>query len=286
MPPPDGGNRGSLLFLGGRGDFYEKYLESLVEWNRAGWGVTAFDWRGQGGSGRLGHDSYTGHIGDFATWVADLAAFWREWKAATPAPHVLVAHSMGGHLSLRALAEQRIDPDALVVSAPMLGLYGQPLPYRMMHLAAKLMARLGDEARPAWKWSARPGELPVKRTGLLTHDPVRYADEPWWREARPELVMGPGSWRWVERAYASMAGLRRKGVLEAIETPVLLLGTGNDKLVAYDAIESAASRLPRAELVSFGAEAHHEILREEDNVRNRAMESIASFLDRVASKAG
>ena len=66
-------SRGSILFLPGRGDNYEKYLETLEEWHRAGWQVTAADWRGQAGSGRLGRDDVTDHIDDFLTWVDDLA---------------------------------------------------------------------------------------------------------------------------------------------------------------------------------------------------------------------
>ena len=274
--------RGSILFLPGRGDHYEKYLESLEEWHRAGWHVSAIDWRGQGGSGRLGIDPVTGHVEDFALWIGDLAGFWREWKDCSPAPHVLIGHSMGGHLALRAVAEQQVDPQALVLSAPMLGFTASAAPDGLMHLAARAMARLGNPARPAWKWSEKPGEMPVSREKLLTHDRDRYADETWWRETRPELVMGPGSWRWVERAYRSMRDLAAPGVLEKIKTPVLIVATENDRLVGWKAIEAAARRLPQGELLRFGAEARHEILREVDAVRNRAMSHIDAFLARVA----
>jgi lysophospholipase len=273
--------RGSILFLPGRGDAYEKYLETLGRWRQAGWRVTAADWRGQAGSGRLGADEVTGHIGDFTDWLADLAALWKAWKDVTPGPHVLAGHSMGGHLVLRALAERRFDPDAVMLSAPMLGFIG-PLPLAVMHGVARLMTRLGDPRRPAWKWSEKPGEVPAARIHLLTHDADRYADELWWREQRPALVLGPGSWGWVERAYASMRALFAPGVLEAVDTPVLILAAGYDKLVDIGAIERAAARLPKAELVRFGKESHHEILREIDPVRERAMAAIAEFLDRAA----
>ena len=46
--------RGSMLFMPGRGDIYEKYLETLHGFWNDGWNVTACDWRGQGGSGRMG----------------------------------------------------------------------------------------------------------------------------------------------------------------------------------------------------------------------------------------
>lgn len=94
--------------------------------------------------------------------------------------------------------------------------------------------------------------------------------------------MGPGSWRWVERGYASMREIFAPGALEAIKTPVLLVATTNDKLVGFKPIEEASQRLPRGELIKFGDEAHHEILREVDPVRDRAMAAIDDFLDRVA----
>ncbi len=266
----------------GRGDTYEKYLETLEEWHRAGWRVTAADWRGQAASGRLGNDAFTGHIDDFNTWIDDIAEFWEDWAADTPAPHILAGHSMGGHLVLRSLVDRRIEPDAAVLNAPMVGVAGPPLPLPALHAVAKVMNRVGDPKRQAWKWSEKPGELPIGRSNLLTHDKDRYDDEQWWRDHRPELVMGPASWRWVERAYESWRTLEKPGAIESVQTPVLILSTSNDKLVSHAAAVRAAERLPNGELVSFGKEARHEILREVDPVRNRAMQAIAEFLDRVA----
>lgn len=273
--------RGSLLFMPGRADAYEKYLETLDGWSRHGWRVTAMDWRGQAGSGRLGIDAVTGHIDDFAIWVQDLATFWGQWKEETPGPYVLAGHSMGGHLVLRAVAEGLVDPDALLLSAPMLGLNPDCVPNFLLHGLARLMVALGNPRRPAWKWSEKPGALPAERSALLTHDKLRYADEQWWRDARPELVMGPGSWGWIERALASIELLEKPGMLERVMLPVLILATRHDRLVSSGAIIRAARRISGAELMLFGAEAYHEILREEDAVRDRALAAIDEFLDRV-----
>jgi lysophospholipase len=282
-PAPEGAARGSLLFLPGRGDYYEKYLETFEHWRRQGWQVTSIDWRGQAGSGRLGTDAVTGHVSDFSVWIADLAAYWRDWAATNPGPRVLAGHSMGGHLALRAVAENAVTPDALVLSAPMLGFINL-LPARIMHAAARFIGGRGDLRRPAWKWSEKPGEVPKGRQLLLTHDNDRYADELWWRDHRPELVMGPGSWGWVERGYASSATLEARGVLEAITIPVFAVTTSNDKLVSPKAIERMMARIPKGEVLRFGKEAHHEILREVDAVRDRALAGIDAFLDRVAPR--
>lgn len=64
--------------------------------------------------------------------------------------------------------------------------------------------------------------------------------------------------------------------------PTIIVATTADKLVKFAAIEEAARRMPDCELVRFGDESAHEILREVDHVRDRAMAAIARFLDRAA----
>jgi lysophospholipase len=271
--------RGSLLFLGGRGDIIEKYLESFAHWRAAGWHIRAVDWRGQGGSGRLAADPLCGHADDFAPWIADLADFGGDWRATTPGPHVVIGHSMGGHLLLRGLAEGAIAPDAAILVAPMLGLHSGPLGPRVGGAIAALLARIGRPDRMAWKTNERPSLPGASRRRLLTHDAERYADELWWKETSPELALGPPSWAWVAAAYRSIAALDRPGALEGIATPVLLLGAERDGLVKAAAIRRAARRLPAAELLMFGPESAHEILRESDGVRDRALARIDAFLD-------
>lgn len=284
-PAPGALTRGSLLFMPGRGDFYEKYLETFEHWRSHGWHVSAADWRGQAGSGRLGADAVTGHVDDFAIWVADLAALWRDWARGRNGPLVLAGHSMGGHLVLRAVAERGLDPPpaALVLVAPMLDVIPERVPLALRRVVAEAHCRAGDPRRPAWRWSERPGEVPEFRQRLLTHDPDRYADELYWREVRPELAMGPGSWGWVRAALASIAALRRPGVLEDLVLPVHIVATRADRLVGPRAIARASARLPRAEAAWFGVEAAHEILRELDPVRERALAGIAAFLERVVA---
>ncbi|WP_033926500.1 alpha/beta fold hydrolase [Sphingomonas sp. 35-24ZXX] len=281
----DGAARGSILFMPGRGDIYEKYLETLAHWQALGWNVTSADWRGQGGSGRMTDHQYVGHIQDFAQWIEDIAGFWAEWAASHPGPHVMVGHSMGGHLVARAIQEQRIAPDAAVLSAPMLGLKGLGLPMSFGHMVTRVMRGLGNPERPAWKVSEKPASPLAIRQTLLTHDNDRYQDELAWWAQRPEVVMGPASWHWVERAYESNIRLNAPGQWEKVRVPMLLIGTSADQLVDNKATLAAAARIPGAELLAFGREARHEVLREVDPIRDRVLQTIDDFLARKASAA-
>jgi len=274
--------RGSILFQGGRGDIFEKYLEAFHHWHDEGWAITSFDWRGQGGSGRLTDDPHVGDIDRFGTYLADYGAFWREWVAATPGPHVAMGHSMGGHLVCRALAKVLAEPDAAVLIAPMMGLHA-PISAGFGERIAEIAMKLGNPKRRAWKSNEKPGTT-ESRLSLLTHDPDRYSDEPWWWDQKPEIQLGPPSWRWVVRAFESTRRLRASKRIKLVKAPVLVLVAEADKLVrAADAIKVAAL-LPDARLVRFGKESAHEILREVDPVRNRALGEIDIFLSARAQQ--
>jgi lysophospholipase len=220
-----------------------------------------------------------GHIEDFATWIDDLATFFAIWSATTPGPHVVMGHSMGGHLVLRALAEKRISPDKVVLVAPMLGFQTGILPFGIAHLAVRIMARLSNDLKPAWKHNEKPSPPNASRQAYLTHDLERYADELWWKDRDPALTLGPPSWQWLAAAYASIVRLNQPGAVEHIALPVLILCAEHDQLVSAKAVHTFAARLPDATLVVFGEESAHEILREADGPRNRALAAIEEFLE-------
>lgn len=278
--PANAARRGSILFQSGRGDMFEKYLELFAHWHARGWAVTAFDWRGQGGSARIGRHPLTGHVERFEDFLLDLEAFAGGWASEAALPQVVIGHSMGGHLVLRAMVERRLRPAAAVLVAPMLGLRS-PLGQAGGGWLAGLMARLGDADRPAW----RANETPLARAGrqeLLTFDDSRYGDEIWWQEAQPHLVTGPPSWRWLAEAFASTRALARDPRLAATDVPVLGLVADADRLVDPAIALRVLGRLPRVEIERFGADTRHELLREADPVRGRAIALIDAFLDRHA----
>ncbi|UZK66062.1 alpha/beta fold hydrolase [Sphingomonas sp. M1-B02] len=275
--------RGSILFQGGRGDIFEKYLESFAHWHARGWTITSFDWRGQGGSGRLTEARNCGHIETFDDYVRDLRAFHGEWIAGTPGPHVVMGHSMGGHLVLRAMVEGAIRPDAAVLVAPMLG-FRKGLFGPFAERAARLLGGMGDSSRPAWKGNEKPYTTET-RASLLTHDADRYADEIWWQTHGPEILTGPPSWRWVIEGFRSMRELAVNPRLKRMAVPLLMLVAKKDGLIDGAAALKLAPSLPDARIVTFGAESAHEILREVDSVRDRALGEIDLFLAARAQRS-
>ncbi|MGE7206555.1 alpha/beta fold hydrolase [Sphingomonas sp. NPDC019816] len=268
---------GRLLFQTGRADVVEKYLEIFAHLVARGWSVTAFDWRGQGGSGRLTSDPHVGHGTDFATLIEDLRAFWADWRREAAGPAVLLGHSMGGHLALRGVVEGAVAPDALILVAPMLGL---KLPLGPM-LGGGIVRCMAGTWATRGVWRAREGAGSHTRQRNLTHDADRYADEAHWYDRHPELALGPPSWGWVAAALRSIASLRGDPRLADVSVPTLMLLAEADRLVDPVAAARLGERIG-ARIVRFGPEAAHELLREADPVRLRALGAIDAFLNEVA----
>ena len=269
--------RGSLIFQSGRADFIEKYLEACDHWHGRGWSVEGFDWRGQGGSGRFVPGAEADDRWSFNPLIDDIIAYVDAWKARTPGPHVMVAHSMGAHVALRACAERGMTLDALVLVAPMLALNLGKVPQPLLRLAVTGAQRLGLGAHAAWRDNLQS----PKRQLRLTASRERYEDSQWWKRQVPGIGMGPPSWNWLGAAMAGSARIERPGVLEGVRTPVLMLAAGLDVLVDNRAMQRAARRIPNAQYRCWPG-ARHELLREADADRLPALAAIDEFLDRTA----
>lgn len=274
-PGAGAASAGSILFVGGRADFIEKYSEAYWSWRDCGYAVATFDWRGQGKSGRLGGDPHKGH-GDFDRWLDDLRAIVGWFERTLPPPHYFVAHSMGGHLMLRYLADGGRAFRRGVLLAPMLGI--GLVRSTLMRRLADLMSRFGLARRYAlFQRGYGDWQLSRRRQALLTGCDDRFADRHWWIEGDPELALGGVTYGWLAGAYRSIDALLAPGVIERIDLPLLLIAGELERLVDSAAIRAAAARLPRARLEII-AGGRHELLREVDPVRTELHAQIRAFL--------
>ena len=273
------GARGHVLFAGGKRDFIERHAETYHRLLAAGYGVTAIDWRDQDLSPRRS-------VSDerlFDEMEADFAAIFALTRKAARGPLILMGHSMGGHMMLRALArraEVRANTEKGVLFAPMLGIgrgRGAP-PAWLLSALARLQVRLGrGRAYPPGQMAYGPGFRSEVRRERLTGDRARFDEGFGWIEAEPGLSAGGATWGWLAAAARSMARLRAPGMLERIEVPLLMLvGTG-ERVVDPSSIARAAARMPHAhvEVVEGG---RHELQLESDSVQARFWPLVMDFL--------
>lgn len=265
---------GSLLYINGRSDFIEKYLEVYADFRARGWAVTTFDWRGQGGSRGPGEERLEA---SFDPFVEDLGALLDEWLRTTPGPHVALAHSMGGHLLLKVIIDRKPALDAAILTAPMLNVNSKPIPIRIAPDIADTMYWLGLGRMRMWKVPPAMLAPGGRRNRNLTHSAERYADELFWWQERPDFNTGAPSFGWMRAAFRSRAATFTPEKLAQVDLPILVIAAEKDRLVSADAIREAAALLPHAELEMM-PDAAHEILRDSDEIRARAYARIDAFL--------
>ena len=270
--------RGSIVLLGGRKEFLEKYAETTADLNQRGFAVFGFDWRGQGLSSRMLPDRLKGFVRHYDDYVQDLADFFqRVVQPEAVRPIYVLAHSMGGHVALRYLHRQPAGIDKAILVAPMLDINTKPFPPWLVRGLAWLGRHIGLEE------ALVPGS--DKRTNFdrpfegnpLTADPRRFAVEKNAVVQNPDLALGGVTFAWLTATFASIAHIRRPGFLEGVRTPVLMVAAEADRVVSVAAQKSACRRLPYCRLLVI-ADARHEILMETDAIRSRFWEAFDAFI--------
>jgi lysophospholipase len=266
------------VLLTGQTEFIEKYFEVIAELNARGYIVATFDWRGQGGSQRALRNPLKAHIGDFAEYDTDLLSFMDQVAAKlSPVPPLVLAHSLGSHLALRALHDHPSLFRAAVLVAPMLGIATRGYPQWLTRSITALQARMGKTRRFAWGMAERDPFRVDFGAQLCTSDAVRFRRTQTVLRAHPQIRLAGPTWGWIAAAYRSMKQTAATGYAEAIKTPVLIAGAGKDRIVLTEATRRFAARLPRARYVEFeGSE--HEILMETDAIRMRFWAEFDGFV--------
>ncbi len=260
---------GTVCLFGGRGEFIEKYFETITDLRRRGFAVASMDWRGQGGSDRLLKNPRKGHVEDFANYDRDLGQFMSEIVLPDcPAPYYGMAHSMGGHILLRSALTKVCWFDRIILSAPMIDILPELLkaPFLRFAVEAVVLIGLGDLYVPGGKPESE--EMRSFEENQLTSDPLRHERICDVLKAAPWLGIGSPTWGWLQAASRSIAQINAFGFASSIRVPVLIVAAGNDTIVSTRTIERFASQVKTCRhLVIAGAK--HELLQERDQIRDQ-----------------
>lgn len=263
---PPGPPRGSVVLSGGRTEPIEKYFETIRDFMDRGFVVLAHDWRGQGLSERELADRLKGHARGYKPFLEDYRRLLNAFEPRMPTPWVAVGHSMGGCLTLLALANGENRFASAVLSAPMLGLqFG-----RFSPLAAQALMRLNLTLGRAGRYVlGQPGQPfdDAFDANVLTHDRHRFARYRAQVRANPDLALGGPTWGWLDFAFRATAFLANPERLRGVTIPVEILSAAEDRLVDNSAQAVAARNLRQGRLTTVPG-AYHEILMETDEMRS------------------
>ncbi|MGZ3401915.1 MAG: alpha/beta fold hydrolase [Phenylobacterium sp.] len=279
-PPAEAGPvRGSIILSGGRTEPIEKYYEFIGELVDRGFVVLAHDWRGQGLSQRDLPDPLKGYVRGYKTYLDDFRALLAAYADRLPKPWTAVAHSMGGCLTLLAMAHGEKRFAGAILSAPMLGLK-TPFPLIFSRALTGLNLIAGRGKVYTLGGAGKPFDATFA-DNVLTHDPVRHARSWGLVAAEPKLALGAPTWAWIDFALRATAYLARPDVLRNVTVPVVIVSAGEDQLVDPAAQAAAARHLPQGKFITVPG-AKHEILMETDPMRNIFLRALDALLGRTA----
>ena len=268
--------RGTIALFGGRTEFIEKYYETIGDLLRRDFAVATMDWRGQGGSERQLRDPRKGHIDDFSLYERDFLAFTRDVLTPhCPKPWIGLGHSMGAAILLRIAHAERCPFDRLVLTAPMIALYGHADP-RFARWLAEALDGVGLGGAYAPGGGRRPYGFRDFDGNVLTSDPVRYARIGEMLRAYPALALGGPTIGWAHAGFRLMREFAETDYPRAIPTPTLVIASGADRVVDTRSVERFASRLRAGALIVIDG-ARHEIMVERDAYRELFFKAFDAF---------
>lgn len=246
--------KATMLVVPGYADHAGRYGHVAAYLNARGIEVFAVDLRGHGKSG-----GRRGHIESFADYQADvLTALEGILQSGQREALFLLGHSLGGLVTLSALAHHALPLTGAVLSSPFLGL-AMPVPPVKRGLARMLSTLI-----PA---VAMPSNIPPQ---YLARDPavgVRYSADP--------LVFKTATARWFTETMAAID--RVSELAPSVDLPLLVLQAGDDRIADPAATASLVKKLGSKdatyeELAGY----YHEILN--DPEAETVMDRIASWV--------
>jgi lysophospholipase len=284
------------VIVGGLGDFGEQYYELANQLEDRNIKAIIIDMPGQGGSSRyIANQPMKRHSKGFDLILSQLHTIIDEVVLSAAIdiednhkrlPCILIAHSMGGHMSLRYLSEYNKSSrntsifTAAILSAPMLGIQAvnqfAPL---LRHTLLKLLSLRPTAFVPGGsQWYDGYRER-IGFKGIFSSDPERYeVQRAYFTDPDHQfLVTGSPTNKWLLDAYLSCKVIEGKGYLEKIDIPVLIGLAGSDRLVDNAAIIRSVKRLKNGELMEI-PDSQHEIFMESDKFRGPFIERFFTFI--------
>ena len=269
--------RGAVVVLPGRTEPALKYAELADDLAREGWTSWILDLRGQGESERLvPSNPQAGHVEFFQDYVDDLETFLRDVvRPAGGAKPFALGHSTGGGVLLLHADQHPGAFRAMVATSPLLEPFTGAFPGIVAASLSTTTCSVSDGT--GYVLGGSDYVDPDANDGVTTS-----AERFLWKKQlfidRPELRLGSATWRWVCESVAAGGYLQHVGRWNL--TPTLLFTAGDDSVVKTPPIEAYCAEAPRCQLKPFPA-AQHELLQEQDAVRNETLSLTLRFFQGV-----
>jgi lysophospholipase len=270
--------RGTVVLLGGRSEFIEKYWETVDDLQRRNFDVFAFDWRGQGLSDRMLPNRHKGYVASYDDYLADLNTFMDRYvKPKAKRPIIILAHSMGAHITLRYLHDYPDVVDRVILTSPLIDIAGPEWIKQFLKLVVGLMTALGFKTSYATRAMDFDPSKKHFRGNRLTRDRARFEDTINKISGNSDLAVGGVTFGWLAAMNASIRVVLEENYCQNINTPTMILSAGSDSIVSNKSQQLICRRMPNCRLITI-SDALHEMLIETDPVRKKIWAYFEDFV--------
>ena len=274
---PETQPRGTVCVFTGRGEFIEKYFETISELLARNFAVVAMDWRGQGLSARELPDPAKGHIDDFSMFERDLEALRKQvLQFLCPRPWFALAHSMGGAILLSQARAGASPFQRIVLTCPMIAVRGAA-ERRSVRAAIEIADILGLGAMlPPGVGRGSSMSRPFDGNEL-TSDRARYMRNADIVDAAPQLAIGGPTIGWANAALRLTRRFADPEFPRRTLTPTLIIAGAEDTVVSNAATARFANSLKAGRMILISG-ARHELLQETDAARAQFWAAFDAFI--------
>ena len=270
--------KGTVVLLGGRTEFIEKYWETVDDLLERNFDVFTFDWRGQGLSDRMLPNRHKGYVASYDDYLKDLDYFMvSHVMPRAKQPIIILAHSMGAHITLRYLHDYPESVDRAILTSPLIDIAGPKLFSQFLKLLVGFVTALGFKT----SYASRAMDFdPSKKRfqgNRLTRDKRRFQDTIAKITENPALAVGGVTFGWLAATFTSIQLLLTEKYCQQIKTPILIISAGSDKIVSNKSQQLVCRRMQNCRLITISG-ALHELLIESDTVRNQIWAHFDDFV--------
>jgi len=270
------GNDEIIVFLTGWNETFLKYEPFLMELSNAGFEVFSYDHQSQGISSRVLERKvgYT-YVHRFEDYVNDLICFITQVvQKERKIPVNVIAHSMGGLITGMASIQMPHLFNRIVLSAPMFEFKTAPFPPFFAKYLSQFMVSLGlgQLLAPGAQEDSDP-QVPVSKK--YSHSTKNLDKWNKLRKTEPIIVMKGVTYAWVRTAFLAQEWFRQR--MDCVKVPYLLFQADDDVFVRNEPHDEFCARAACSSIIKF-ENCYHEILMEEDRIRNRAVNATIEFL--------
>jgi len=190
-------------------------------------------------------------------------------------PLYLLAHSMGAAVAAGYLENYTSPFKAAALLAPMFQINTKPYSERVALAIVSAYTRFGKSMQYAIGKGNYDPFLPFEKNDVtgsrarfwMTNEvSARYSET---------IIAGPSN-EWIYRSL--MASKKIANEILKVKTPILMFQAGADQIVKTELQGLTCSRAKNCELFAFPT-SQHEILMEQDYIRDVAMEKIEAFFN-------